>query len=278
MVVDFTHSTKNPIAPLAYCEISAMHTRLELLFVCLDVVEARSICEEAETTVSRLSRIFDRHDPESEVSALKGFGGPMAVGEDLYFALELCEQFRLMTEGYFDIAALGPATSRPAYKTSPDSPNEASSPAGSAPRGKIVSVGEGVVLDFGGFAKGYALEVLRKSFSERGIGSAMLNFGNSSILGIGSHPLGDSWEVRSEESGRCFRLRDSALSVSGLSEDGRRHIVDPHSPAVLPSGADVAVTGRSALICEILSTALFAAPVGKRAKILKTFEGYHIDE
>ena len=40
------------------------------------------------------------------------------------------------------------------------------------------------------------------------------------------------------------------------------------------AGKNIAVEGKSALVCEILSTALYAAPESSRADIIKNFEGY----
>ena len=62
----------------------------------------------------------------------------------------------------------------------------------------VVSVrfdGEETSLDFGGFAKGYALKKIGVLLREAGVGSAFVDFGNSSILGIGRHPYGPCWRV-----------------------------------------------------------------------------------
>lgn len=262
-VVDFAYSTKNPQTPLAYCEIRAMHSRLELILVGTDESGARRLCREAEATVSDLERKFDRHNPESPVSVLNAGKKADGIDDELYFALELCEQFRMMTEGYFDIAALSDSRHRPAYSLEP-----------SAHGARFAS--EGTMLDFGGFAKGYALERIRKDLNDAGITKALLNFGNSSVVGIGTHPFGDCWKVSSEKTGSTFDLVDSAVSISGRTPDGRDHIVDPHSAMPVAHGMDIAVTGRSALVCEMLSTAVYAAPEAVRKSIMASFEGYEI--
>ena len=96
-----------------------MHSRLELLFICPDAVKARHLCEMAEREVKSQSAEFDRHDPDSPTAILNASEGRVSVGEDLFFALELCEKFRSLTGGYFDIAALSPDRSRPAYELFP---------------------------------------------------------------------------------------------------------------------------------------------------------------
>lgn len=72
----------------------------------------------------------------------------------------------------------------------------------------------------------------------------------------------------------ALELRDNALSVSGKTPSGRAHIVDPHTGFPVASGGQVAVAGRSAAVCEILSTALYAAPPAQREAVAADFEGY----
>ena len=238
-----------------------MHSRLELLFICPDAVKSRHLCEEAERLVKSESLEFDRHVPDSPTARLNSASGRVALGEDLFFALELCEKFRSLTEGYFDVAALSEDKTRPAYMLFPESHEAA-------------LAGKGHLLDFGGFAKGFALESVRNLLAGEGITDALLNFGNSSVVGMGKHPFGSCWRVRSEEGGRTFELNDSAFSISGPSRSGKNHILDPHSSAPALAGPWVAVSGRSALLCEILSTAVYAAPLSERDRIMESFEGY----
>lgn len=238
-----------------------MHSRLELLFICPDAVKSRRLCEKAEELVKGESFEFDRHVPDSPTARLNSFQGRVALGEDLFFALELCEKFRSLTGGYFDVAALSEDQARPAYRLFPETHEAA-------------LAGKGHLIDFGGFAKGFALESLRNLFAAEGITDALLNFGNSSVVGMGKHPFGSCWKVRSEEGNCTFELNDSAFSMSGRSRSGKDHIMDPHRASLAPAGPWVAVSGRSALLCEILSTAMYAAPMGERDRIMESFEGY----
>jgi len=237
-----------------------MHSRLELLFICEDEKKARGLCEAVEAEVSGMQKVFDRHDAESPVSALNSATGRVGVCDELFFALEMCEQFRKLTEGYFDVTALSKVAS--SYRMFPESHE--------------VELSEGCMVDFGGFAKGYALDSIRRILSEGGIKAALVNFGNSSVLAMGKHPFGPCWKVRSEDGGKEFELVDSSFSLSGRSRSGADHIVDPHSASPAAPGPWVAVTGRSALVCEILSTALYAAPMAVRDRIIESFDGYRI--
>lgn len=262
---EFVHSLKNPAAPMVYCSIGAMHTRFEFLFAEKDEEKGREIASRAEECLQGLEGMFSRHIPTSGLSALNAAAGPVKVEDELYFLLELSEQFRAGTLGYFDVAALSATISRPAYRTFP-------------PSHSVERTSADVLLDFGGIGKGYALEKVRTILTEEGIGCALLNAGNSSVLGIGAHPLGDEWRVSPSDGGGAFALRDSAMSISGTPRSGRAHIMDPKSGKAVYGRPDIAVTGRSALVCEVLSTALYAAPDGDRARIMANFDGYNYKE
>lgn len=243
----------------------AMHTRFELLFVEKDEIKGREIALRAEECVKRLEQSLSRHIAEGGLATVNRALTAIEVDDELYFILELSEQLRAATLGYFDIAALSPTISRPAYRTFP--------PVHSVER----TSGE-IVLDLGGIGKGYALEKIRTILKEGEISSALVNAGNSSILGVGAHPLGSEWQVSPAHGGEAFRLRDSALSVSGRCPAGRAHIVNPRNGKLVSESHDIAVTGRSALICEVLSTALYAAPAEERKQIINNFEGYNFKE
>ena len=47
---------------------------------------------------------------------------------------------------------------------------------------------------------------------------------------------------------------------------------------MVSDGGVIAVEGRSAFVCEIVSTALYAAPRGARQEIVAEFEGYSYTE
>ena len=305
-----------------------MHTRFEALWVpgagedaasagtTAGEAECRALAERIEVEVRRLEAVFNRHDPASPVAALNrcrsasGTGASGVADDDLWFLLEIGEQFRKATFGYFDLAAL---SNREALLQA-TLMNAAEAPFRLLHATHEIELRRGCILDFGGIAKGYALEKVRNILQAAGVENALLNFGDSSVLGMGHHPLGPCWEVAPEgpppsapslntpqfrdgspenaapslntpsfrDGTPVFRLRDSAISVSGRDREEREHIVDPHTgrPATTstsrpaPQTARIAVTGRSALVCEILSTALYAAPKELQNEIIANFEGY----
>ena len=271
MASEFRYSDKNPHHPVAYAGFYAMHTHIETVFADLNEERARELAEGIETDVKALERLFNRFDDTSPLAVVNARGAKeaVAVDDELFMALELCEAFRRGTGGYFDIAT---STSTGAAGTV----SYILDPAAHTVR----LTREDVRLDLGGFAKGYALEKARQRAAKAGVASGVLNFGNSAVAALGHHPYGEWWGIVVEHTriqsaaAHEFRLRDSALSVSGRSARGEYHIVNPMTGAAVAGEELITVEGRSALVAEVLSTALYAAPKSKREAVMAQYEGY----
>lgn len=272
---EFRYSTKNELYPVAYACMRAMHTRLELVLAGVTESLSRSLCESAESDVRAMEHLFDRHDASTALSAVNARGGSadVAVNEELFMALELCEAFRRGTDGYFDITACS-------NREAADGLGAGAGYTLDAAAHTVRLYGRGTMLDMGGFAKGYALERLRRKVVEAGVAQAVINFGDSSITALGHHPYGEWWPVGVETgvggnvAVQEFHLCDSSMSVSGRNRGGEYHIFDPHDGRRVVCDDTVVVTGRSALVCEVLSTALYAAPAARRRAIMARYAGY----
>ena len=273
MAAEFTYSQKNPECAVAYAQFGAMHTRMEIVLPRIEECEAQQIVRNVEQRVKALERLMNRFDERSPLAVVNALAASEAVvvDDELFMALELCEVFRRGTGGYFDVAASEQARQGAAYWL--DGKNHTV---------KLASAD--VRIDLGGFAKGFALEQVNRMLRERKVESAVVNFGNSSIVALGHHPFGEWWPIgvanrlRSGSMAEEFRLRDSALSVSGRAESGDYHIINPHTGLRVAGRELVAVEGRSPLVAEVLSTALYAAPHTHRAEIVAQYEGYRAME
>ena len=258
---------------MAYARFYAMHTRMEIVLPQLEEQMAQSVVRDVEQRVSKLERLMNRFDNASPLAMVNAVAATQAVELDgeLFMALELCEVFRRGTGGYFDVAAAEHPRSGAAYLLD-----------GKSHTVRLASAD--VKIDLGGFAKGFALEQVCRMLRESGVESGVVNFGNSSIAALGHHPYGEWWPI-GVANRKCagavageFRLCDSALSVSGRAESGEYHILNPHTGLRVAGEELVAVEGRSALVTEVLSTALYAAPHNQRAEIMKQYEGYRATE
>ena len=265
--MEFIYSAKNPSVPTAYSRLEAMHTSCEILLPFLPEEEARALVEEVWTLVQEADRRYNRFLSGSALSEVnrKASGEAVEVDEEMFLVLQLCETFRKATQGYFDVSAGSRVEDRAVLLDAAVHSVRFSRP--------------GMRLDLGGFAKGYVLEkAVRKVAAVTDC--ALLSFGGSSTAALGRHPLGEAWPVsvaHSYYAGRTahtFDLKDEALSVSGKDPRGRGHIMDPATGNVLEKDGLVAVTGPSALVTEVLSTALWVAPAQRRGDILSAFDGY----
>lgn len=119
-------------------------------------------------------------------------------------------------------------------------------------------------IDLGAIAKGYALDLAARVLRDAGVERALLHGGTSTVLAIGG-PFRVA--VGSTDSGVCFELENSALSVSA---QGRRdspiagqapatyHVTDGRTGKPAALEAQVVALGPSALGCDAWSTAALA--------------------
>ena len=186
---------------------SLMGTRLDALLFDGDAQQLEDVWKWIEQKGRMLEKMLNRFEPVSEVSIVNdnAWIAPFQLSDELWRIMLDCRRYREMTDGYFDVT-------RTNFE-------------------KIIFIDEsqsiqfesdGVILDFGGYAKGYALKCVHKRLEEAGIRRALINFGNSSVLALGGHPHGDSWPVSIDDSsdGNVFppiHLYDEFLSVSGNS-------------------------------------------------------------
>ena len=273
MALEFQYSTKNPLHPVAYIAFGAMHTHIEAIVTDIDEPTARKFSEQVEREVRGMERRFNRFDSRSPLAVLNACAKQesVVVDDELFMALELCEAFRRGTAGYFDIATTTSVKGQLSYTLD-------------AKQHSVRYLHPDISLDMGGFAKGFALERVQAMVKDTGAGSALINFGNSSIAALGHHPYGEWWPVGVEHSSMAgvmayqAQLCDSALSVSGRTSRGEYHIVNPHTGSMVAASELVVVEGRSALVAEVLSTALYAAPRTQRAEIVEQYVGYRATE
>ncbi len=133
-----------------------------------------------------------------------------------------------------------------------------------------VSLPEGVMLDLGAFAKGFAGDLLAAELKEQGIKSAILDLGGN-IQTIGRKPDGSLWKLGLKNpAGEGYvgvvTMGEGACVTSGnyeryfIGEDGQQygHILDPASGSPVHNGllsaTVIAEQGREG---DALSTALF---------------------
>ena len=219
-----------------------MGTRLEVLTIGVPKEMMTRLWEKLSAKAIALDAMLNRFDPTSEVSILNHSDNPLELemSEDLSEMVHLADEYYDKTNGLFDVVD-----------------------------------GEGK-LDFGGFAKGYFLKKCEEMLRSKDVSCAFVDFGSSSILGIGKHPYGDSWKVGVVDPYTRMQvcevsLIDCSMSTSGNAPSYSGHIRDPRTGASCQGRKLVTVLSDNALDAEVLSTVLMIAGDEEREKILKNF-------
>lgn len=134
-----------------------------------------------------------------------------------------------------------------------------------------VTLPDGMAVDLGAVAKGWAGQRLHDLMVSRGIESAMLVLGGN-VQTVGSKPDGSLWRVGiqdpASETGAYLAsvaVSDMAVVTSGgyqrfFEENGETywHILDPDTAAPARSGViSATIVGADGGVCDALSTALF---------------------
>jgi len=137
---------------------------------------------------------------------------------------------------------------------------------------------EGVELDLGGIAKGYAVDRAMEILRANGVVSALVSSGTSSIYALGSPPGERGWTVNlrdpydARKVGDVIHLRNYSLSTSGCYEKffnrgGKSycHIMDPRTGRPVEAMLSVTVLAPSTAQSDALTKPFFIqGPEGGR--------------
>lgn len=238
-----------------------MGTFFDLLFFGKTGDESAALWRGIRQLLLRLDNMMNRFAPDSEVSAVNRDlkNGTASLSDELATAVGLSLGYTARTEGLFDITRSSGSLLRL--------------------EGTVLECGDrGADLDFGGFAKGWALKRIAGLMEEAGVRQAFADFGGSSILAVGTHPYGDCWKVsmRNGTHPEEFSLRDCAMSVSGNSPGYSGHIINPVTGEKVETDSVAVAIGPDALDVEILSTVMLVADDGLRKMIGRNFPSVKI--
>jgi thiamine biosynthesis lipoprotein len=256
-----------------------MGTVLEASLYAPDVATGRAVLEEIFARAERLDGLLSVYRPDSDVSRLNASpaGATQLVDPDVATILVDSVGFSLLTGGAFDVtvgplvdlwveaASTGIIPTQAALDQALESVGADKISLRSD--GRVALLVTGMSVNLGGVAKGWALDRMREVLVERGIESALLNFGQSSTWAIGTPPDAQGWRLLARSAADGFlgvmSLADTALSVSGTLGDfveigGRRygHILDPRTGQPLTRRRQAIVLAPDAAIAEALSKAL----------------------
>ncbi|MCK9548526.1 MAG: FAD:protein FMN transferase [Sphaerochaeta sp.] len=146
---------------------------------------------------------------------------------------------------------------------------------------------EGMVLDLGAIAKGYAADEAARVLKEHGVGSAIVNLGGN-VLTVGRKVDGSLWKIgiqdpEQERGGYALivELDDTSLVTSGpyerfftLEGETYHHILDTTTGyPVVNDLISASIITESSFLADALSTTLYALGDERGMAFIKTLEG-----
>jgi thiamine biosynthesis lipoprotein len=274
---------------LLRCSRRAMATLFEILFP-VQTDNAAAAANECFDLVDELEAQLTVYRDDSEVSLLNRRAADEAVEVDprLFDLLRMAERLTAETWGAFDVTA-GPLIKtwgffrRDGRVPTPAERQQALDLVGmrhvelNAESRSVRFRQNGVEVNFGSIGKGHALDRAAEVLDQRGIVSALLHAGGSSVRALGRQP-GEQrgWPVGIRhpwEDGRriaIVHLQDRALGTSAATyqhfEYNRRrlgHLLDPRSGRPAEGIASATALAPNAAEADALATAFFILGVEK---------------
>jgi len=212
---------------------------------------------EAFAEIARLDRALSLYKKESDVSRLNAAAGTwFEASPALWEAVTESLKYAKASGGAFDPTIL------PALKDGPGALKRVG-------YGKVeldnhahaVRLSErGMGVDFGGIGKGLALDHAARTLRERGVVSALIDFGGQ-LMALGAPPDAAAWPARVDGVPGTFYLKDASLSTSGNAERPG-HIASPFTGKKILETYSASVIAPSAAEADAWSTALFVRGPG----------------
>lgn len=255
--------------------------------------DLRAVYEQIVDIDERMSLYRD----ESELSLLNARAGtgPIAVSGKLMEVIATAAEFHAVSGGAFDITVTPLVDLWGFYDFS-----GSSVPPPELLEQRLVSVGmnrvivdadagtidlpDGVSLDLGGVAKGYAVDLAMEVLEQRGTPAAMVDLGGN-IAVLGEPTDVDGWWIGirhpRQEGGLIASVRlesGQAVATSGDYErffetggDRYSHILDPRTGMPVRGVLAVTVVAARAMVADALSTAAFVLGAESGLELLRDY-------
>jgi len=261
--------------------------------------EAQRTLERALDEVDRIDRLMSHYREDSPLSRInrEAARGPVHVDRELFDFISLALKYGAESDGAFDVTvgplmrAWGFFRGEGRFPTGAEL-TRARSATGLAhvildPSAHTIRFDrEGVEIDLGGIAKGYAVDRAVTLLIQGGIRSALVSAGGSTIYALGQPPDRPHWEVAIQDPLDSLRvafevpLKNRALSISGVSEkffeiDGVRysHIMDPRTGRPVDGVLSVIVRAPDGTAGDAIDNVLFVQGVERGRAYLRRHRG-----
>jgi len=265
-----------------------MGTFARIVSVAKDRQTARKAIEAGFEQIKLVDDLMSDYKQDSQISRVNrnAFRRPVKVSEPVFEVLQEAVRFSKLTAGVFDVT-VGPLVDlwrRAAEANSPPSQAELQQARSKVGYKKLVLDAtkltvrftvEGMRLDLGGIAKGYAIDRAVKAMKEASAAGGMVDLGGD-IMCFGAAPPGKkSWHIGLQDPHHIgvlpgtgstllvLKLTDRAIATSGNYRrffliDGKKfnHIIDVNSGKGGNKLSSVTIISRKATDADALATAV----------------------
>lgn len=254
--------------PSALYEFDAMGTRW--LCELFDVTEfPGDLTLLINQTVKEFIDTYSRFDPNSNLSKLNHSGAIRNPSKEFVAMMKFVHEMFIATDGVFNISVGG--TLHGMGYGSRDSSNRVNLGFWDDARvsEQEIAIPSGVTIDFGGFGKGWLIDVLGRLFRANGYDQFIIN-GGGDMLVSSDEPVSIALE-NPDDLDRAIgtiQMTHGALGVSAATKrrwrsegEIKHHIIDPFLDDSAVSDVKAAyVKADSALIADTIATVLFIRP------------------
>ena len=276
-----------PDAPQRFSESqSLMGTSFAITIYAGSEAAAMRAMDRAFDRIAEIEGIASTYDAESEVSQLNRSSSLSDAPDDLIEMVAISRRISHESDGAFDIT-VGALLSLWRFDRTASmqfwdlSPEEQAGPISAAmatvgmdhvfvDMGDARSIGldTGTEVDFGGIAKGYAVDKAVEELQAEGIESGLVNAGGD-VRAFGGKPDGSRWEIAlrnpedPQEYVARFKLSDGAVATSGNYErffdpDAEvGHILDPRTGYSSQGASSATAFAPTCTEADALATAFF---------------------
>jgi thiamine biosynthesis lipoprotein len=280
-----------------------MGTETHILALAKDEELGQKCVDVARAELEKVDAVMDYHDANSLLSEVNrdAFGRAVKVSGDLFEVISAGVKYGRISGGEFDIT-IGPMMDL--WKNAKHKPSDAEIEAAKAKVGydKLVldannmtvrfSI-EGMKIDLGGIAKGYAIDRAIEAMKAAGAAGGLVDLGGN-IRCFGVSPGGKGFSVGLQNPKAVadanepdvlmvFKIDDLSISTSGdyrrfVDVDGERvsHILDPATKHGAKRYSSVTVIAPRAIDADALSTTFSLMDADKAIKLAESLDGVEV--
>ena len=290
-------TTDVPLRVLAW---TALGTRCSVQYSATSAAQAQAFETAAVGWVAAFEAKYSRFRPDSLLSRINAAAGlaPVAIDAEMEGLLALCDRLHFMTQGVLDPTAL-PLLRLWDYKAAhPRLPTEDELVAArrlvgwkkvQRTPGHVLLPERGMALDFGGFGKEWAVDIVAQVARDHGLPAALVDFGHD-LRAFGVPPGRPAWHIGLEDptnpgatKGSLALTQGQGVASSGdylrrVLIDGVRygHIVDPRSGRPVANGClQATVIAPTCLQAGVLATAAFVLGVTPGLELIQAQPATH---